>query len=50
VLGSAWHQTLDEREIAPMAELRSRNGEGWYFHFFNSHGNHEPMTGIPFPS
>ncbi len=49
VLGSAWHQTLDEREKEPMAELRSRGGEGWYFHFFNSHGNHEPMLGVPFP-
>jgi hypothetical protein len=48
VLGSAWHQTLDEREAGPIAELRSRGGEGWYFHFFNSHGNHEPLTGIPF--
>lgn len=49
VLGSAWHQTLDEREIEPMADLRRRSGEGWYFHFFNSHGNHEPLLGIPFP-
>ena len=48
VLGSAWHQTLDEREVEPIADLRRRGGEGWYFHFFNSHGNHEPLIGIPF--
>jgi hypothetical protein len=48
VLGSAWHQTLDEREIEAISELRRRGGEGWYFHFFNSHGNHEPLIGIPF--
>jgi hypothetical protein len=48
VLGSAWHQALDEREIEPMADLRRRGGAGWYFHFFNSHGNHEPLVGIPF--
>ena len=48
VLGSAWHQTLDEREIEPLTDLRRRGSEGWYFHFFNSHGNLEPLTGIPF--
>jgi hypothetical protein len=49
VLGSGHHNTLWDREKAPMAELAARGSRAFYYHFFNSHGNHEPLLGIPFP-
>ncbi|MCJ7682262.1 MAG: hypothetical protein MUP70_16165, partial [Candidatus Aminicenantes bacterium] len=49
VLGSALHNSLKEEERAPLEDLRSRGGEAYFYHFFGSHGNHEPLLGIPFP-
>lgn len=49
VLGSAFHNTLHEREKVPMGELASRNSRSYFYHSFGSHTNHEPLLGIPFP-
>jgi len=49
VLGSAYHNTLWDREKNLDKELRSRGSRSYFFHFLNSHGNHEPLLGIPFP-
>lgn len=49
VLGSAFHNTLWDREEKLDKELRSRGSRSYFFHFLNSHGNHEPLLGIPFP-
>ncbi|MBU4329648.1 MAG: hypothetical protein KKB53_04005 [Acidobacteria bacterium] len=49
VLGSALHNSLMEQEREPLDDLRSRGGEAYFYHFFGSHGNHEPLLGIPFP-
>ena len=49
VLGSAFHNTLWDREKSLERELRSRGSRSYFFHFLNSHGNHEPLLGIPFP-
>ena len=49
VLGSALHSTLRKEEAEPLADLQSRGGEAYFYHFFGSHGNHEPLLGIPFP-
>ena len=49
VLGSALHNSLRKEEVEPLADLRSRGGEAYFYHFFGSHGNHEPLLGIPFP-
>jgi hypothetical protein len=49
VLGSALHNNLLPGEKEPMEELRSRGSRSYFFHFFGSHGNHEPILGIPFP-
>jgi len=49
VLGSAFHNTLRPRDAAAAKSLEKRGGRCWYYHFFGSHGNHEPLLGIPFP-
>jgi len=49
VLGSAYHNRLRPREKRVVSELEARGGRGYFYHFFNSHGNHEPLLGIPFP-
>jgi len=49
VLGSALHNCLQSGERKPWQELRKRNSHGYFYHFFSSHGNHEPLLGIPFP-
>ena len=49
VLGSGYHNTLAPAEAKAAAELRARDSRSYFFHFFNSHGNHEPLLGIPFP-
>lgn len=49
VLGSAFHNTLHDREKVPMAELVSRSSRCYFYHSFGSHTNHEPLLGIPFP-
>jgi len=49
VLGSGYHNTLVPGEGKAAAELRARDSRAYFFHFFNSHGNHEPLLGIPFP-
>lgn len=49
VLGSGFHNTLWPREKAVAKELTSRGSRAYFYHFFNSHGNHEPLLGIPFP-
>ncbi|MGA2585892.1 MAG: hypothetical protein ABSF88_02530 [Candidatus Aminicenantales bacterium] len=49
VLGSAYHNQLWDSEKKSATELWSRGSRSYYYHFFNSHGNHEPLLGIPFP-
>jgi len=49
VLGSAYHNRLRPAEKRAAAELAARGSRSYFFHFFNSHGNHEPLLGIPFP-
>jgi len=49
VLGSALHNHLAEKEKTPLKELHSRNSFGYFYHHCGSHGNHEPLLGIPFP-
>jgi hypothetical protein len=49
VLGSAFHNTLWGKERNVDRELRSRGSLSYFYHFINSHGNHEPLLGIPFP-
>jgi hypothetical protein len=49
VLGSGYHNTLAPAEAKAAAEIRARDSRSYFFHFFNSHGNHEPLLGIPFP-
>jgi hypothetical protein len=49
VLGSAYHNTLGDKEKDVMAELNSRNSRSYFYHSFGSHTNHEPLLGIPFP-
>jgi hypothetical protein len=49
VLGSGLHNTLWRKECGPAAELENRGSRAYFYHFFNSHGNHEPLLGIPFP-
>ncbi|MFC2158117.1 hypothetical protein ACFLT9_09800 [Acidobacteriota bacterium] len=49
VLGSGLHNSIDEKERTPLEELRSRGSEAFFYHFLASHGNHEPLLGIPFP-
>ncbi len=49
VLGSGLHHDLWDREKGPVSELRKRGSRSYYYHFLNSHGNHEPLLGIPFP-
>jgi hypothetical protein len=49
VLGSGHHNTLRAEERAPLAELAGRGSKAYFYHFFSSHGNHEPLLGIPFP-
>ena len=49
VLGSAYHNRMRPGEKKAAAELEARGSRSYFFHFFNSHGNHEPLLGIPFP-
>ena len=49
VLGSAYHNTLEDKEGDVMEELDSRNCRSYFYHSFGSHTNHEPLLGIPFP-
>jgi len=49
VLGSALHNSLQEQEREPLAELESRKSFGFFYHAFGPHSNHEPLLGIPFP-
>jgi len=49
VLGSAFHNTLHDREKAPLTELVSRSSRCYFYHSFGSHTNHEALLGIPFP-
>ena len=49
VLGSAFHNTLHDEEKVPITELVSRSSWCYFYHFFGSHTNHEPLLGIPFP-
>lgn len=49
VLGSAYHNTLREKEREPMEELQSRRSRCFFYHSFCTHTNHEPLLGIPFP-
>lgn len=49
VLGSAYHNTLGQEESVPMKELEGRQSYSFFYHFFSSHANHEPLLGIPFP-
>jgi len=49
VLGSAYHNTLEDKEGDVKGELDSRNCRAYFYHSFGSHTNHEPLLGIPFP-
>jgi hypothetical protein len=49
VLGSACHNTLFDKEKEPLDELRARGSECFFYHYFGTHTNHEPLLGIPFP-
>jgi hypothetical protein len=49
VLGSALHNSLQSEEKEPLNELRQKKTSVFFYHFFSSHGNHEPLLGIPFP-
>ena len=49
VLGSAYHNTLKDKERDVMKDLRSQNSRSYFYHSFGSHTNHEPLLGIPFP-
>ena len=49
VLGCGYHNALAPAETKAAAELWARDSRSYFFHFFNSHGNHEPLLGIPFP-
>ena len=49
VLGSAYHNTMKNKEREEMLELKSRNSRSYFYHAFGSHTNHEPLLGIPFP-
>ena len=49
VLGSALHCYLSDKEKAPLEDLHSRNSLAYFYFHCGSHGNHEPLLGIPFP-
>lgn len=49
VLGSAYHNTLADKEKEVLTELNSQNSRSYFYHSFGSHTNHEPLLGIPFP-
>ncbi len=49
VLGSALHNHISEKEKKPLEDLYSRDSLGYFYHHCGSHGNHEPLLGIPFP-
>lgn len=49
VLGSAYHNSLRQKEKEPMEELHRRNSQSFFYHSFSTHNNHEPLLGIPFP-
>jgi len=49
VVGSAYQNTLMEKEKGAMNELNSRNSRAYFYHAFGCHTNHEPLLGIPFP-
>jgi hypothetical protein len=49
VLGSAYHNTLADKEKDAMNDLNSRDSRSYFYHSFGCHTNHEPLLGIPFP-
>jgi len=49
VLGSAYHNMLEDREKELLEELYIQNSRSYFYHSFGSHTNHEPLLGIPFP-
>ncbi len=49
VLGSALHSSLSEKEKTPLKDLHLRKSQAFFYHHYGSHGNHEPLLGIPFP-
>ncbi|UCE40838.1 MAG: hypothetical protein JSV17_15555 [Candidatus Aminicenantes bacterium] len=49
ILGSAYHNTLINKERGVMEELDSRNSRSYFYHALGCHTNHEPLLGIPFP-
>lgn len=49
VVGSAYQNTLMDKETGAMNELNSRNSRSYFYHAFGCHTNHEPLLGIPFP-
>ncbi|MCK4336416.1 MAG: hypothetical protein KAX11_00645 [Candidatus Aminicenantes bacterium] len=49
VIGSALHNGLEAEEQTSLDELHKQNSEGFFYHSFGSHTNHEPLLGIPFP-
>jgi len=49
VVGSAYQNTLMDKERGAMNELNSRNSRSYFYHAFGCHANHEPLLGIPFP-
>ncbi len=49
VLGSALHNHLSKKEKRPLEDLHSQDSLGYFYHHCGSHGNHEPLLGIPFP-
>jgi hypothetical protein len=49
VLGSALHSHISEKEKTLLEDLHSQESLGYFYHHCGSHGNHEPLLGIPFP-
>ncbi len=49
VLGSAFHNTLWDKEKEAAEELETRKSHSFFYHSFGAYTNHEPLLGIPFP-
>jgi len=49
VLGSALHHSLRPEEAVPARELERRGSRAYFYHYFGSFTNHEPLLGVPFP-
>ncbi|MCK7461578.1 MAG: hypothetical protein MZU84_05705 [Sphingobacterium sp.] len=49
VLGSALHNSLLSKDAGRGPVARTARRPVLSYHFFGSHGNHEPLLGIPFP-